>query len=118
MANEIPKHTADEVTPALRKALVESGAIIPTSPEEVTLAENHLTRTVTPQEIAEAFSKLEAALDETSPPSPFMQLDECVVPPTGDGLAMAARNGVELDADTLAIIEDVVAHAKRKPPQT
>ncbi len=118
MPNEIPKHSADEMTPALRKALVESGALIPTTAEEVELAEAHLTRAVTRQEVDAAFAKLEAALDDDSPVSSFMRLDESVVSPTDGGLAMAARNGTELDAETLAKIEASVARATHKPPQT
>lgn len=118
MSNEIPKHSADEMTPALRKALVESGALIPTTAEEVKLAETHLTRNVTPQEVEAAFTKLEAALDDTAPVPLFMHLDECVVPMPESDIAMAARNGAELDAETLAKIEECVARATRKPPQT
>lgn len=118
MPNEIPKHSADEMTPALRKALVESGALIPTTPEEVELAEAHLTRDVTRQETEAAFAKLEAALDETTPAPQFMRLDDCVVAAKDSDFAMAARNGTELDAETLARIEESIARATRKPPQT
>lgn len=118
MPNEIPKHSADEMTPALRRALVESGALIPTTPEEVELAEAHLTRDVTRHETETAFAKLEATLDDTSPASPFMRLDDCVVPATESDFAMAARNGTELDAETLARIEESIARVTRKPPQT
>ena len=118
MPNENPKHSADEMTPALRKALVESGALIPTTPAEVELAEAHLTRHVTAQEVDAAFAQLQKALNDTSPDPAFMQLDESVIPPADSGLAMAARNGDKLDAETLAKIEESVARATRKPPQT
>jgi hypothetical protein len=103
------------MTPALRKALVESGVVIPTTPTEVDLAEARLTRKVTPKEVEAAFARLEKALDELSPAPAFMRLDECVIPPADRGLAMAARNGSELDAETLAKIEETVVRATRKP---
>ncbi len=50
-----------------------------------------------------------------TPDPAFVRLDECVIPPADSGLAMAARNGGELDAETLAKIEESVARATRKP---
>lgn len=117
MQNETP-HPGDEMTPALRKALVESGAVIPTTPSEVKLAEKHLKRRVKPNEVEAAFARLEKALDNIAPILEFMQLDKCVMPPAEGGLSMAARNGGELDAETLAKIEESIARATRKPPQT
>ncbi len=114
MPNETPMHSADEMTPALRKALVESGAIIPTTPEEVELAESHLTRGVTRQEVEAAFAKLEASLDDIKPAPPFMRLDACVMLSTEE-LALAARNGKPLDAETMAKIEDSVSRVMRNP---
>ena len=118
MPNENPKYPGDEMTPALRKALVESGAVIPTTPSEVKLAEAHLTGNVTRLQVEAAFARLEKALDDIAPAPAFMRLDECVMPPADGGLAMAARNGGELDTETLAKIEESVARATRKPPQT
>ena len=118
MPDETPKQAADELTPALRKALVELGAIIPTTPEEVELAEAHLTDGTTHEEAEASFKKLEQILDDDSLAPAFMHLDESVASPTDCGLSMAARNGDELDAETLARIEESVARATRKPPQT
>ena|SRR5216684_745708 len=118
MPNENPKHSADEMTPALRKALVESGVVIPTTPSEVELAEAHLRRNVTPQEVEAEFARLEKALDDITAAPAFMRLDECVIPPADSGLGMAARNAGGLDAETLAKIEESVARATRKAPQT
>lgn len=117
MPDEIPKQTPDELTPTLRKALVELGFILPTTPEEVGLAEAHLTDGTTPEEVEASFQKLEQMLDDESLAPSFMRLDESVVSPTNCGLSMAARNGVELDEETLARIEESVARATRKPPQ-
>jgi hypothetical protein len=117
MSNEIKKHPADEMTPALRKALVESGALIPTTPREVRLAETRGECHLTQKEISESFAQLEKALDGASSDPAFMRLDESVTAPAGNGLAMAARNGDALDAETLAKIEESVNRATRKPPQ-
>gem|GEM_PF-6060042 len=46
-----------------------------------------------------------------------MRLDEAFVGLADNELAMAARNGGDLDAETLARIERDVADAIRKPPQ-
>ena len=116
MPDKTPKQTADELTPALRKALVELGTIIPTTPDEVALAEAHLTDGTTPEEVEASFKKLEQILDDSLAPA-FMRLDESVVSPTDCGLSMAARNGDELDAETLARIEESVARATRKTPR-
>lgn len=118
MPKEIPKKSQDEMTTALRKALVECGAIIPITPDEVELAQRHLTPTPTPNQVDAAFARLEATLNDGRITLSFMNLDDCVVPPTNGGLAMAARNGTELDAETLAKIEKSVSDATRKPSQT
>lgn len=104
------------MTPALRKALVETGAIIPTTPGEVRLAQSALARYPNQQEVDAAFVKLEQALGDTSP-APFMQLNDCVAPSADGGLSMAARNGEELDPDTLARVEESIAQAARKSSQ-
>ncbi len=111
-------HSADEMTPALRKALVELGAAIPTTPQEVRLVEAQLSSEPSRSEIDAAFATVLHALDDSKSSKPFMQLDDAVVSAADDGLAMAARNGSELDATTLAQIERDVASATRKPPQT
>ena len=77
MSDNTPKETNDELTVALRKALVEIGALIPTSPEEVRLVENHLTIGTTPEQVELAFKKLEQKLGDPVA-SPFMRLHESV----------------------------------------
>jgi hypothetical protein len=74
MSNEIPKDSADEMTPALRKALVECGVIIPTTSKEVELAEAHLTHMPTPEQVEASFKKLEQMLAGDSPARSFMRL--------------------------------------------
>src|SRR5690242_1663194 len=118
MPNESEKHSVDELTQTLRKALIESGAIIPVTPEEVELAERHLTGGVTSRDVDAAFIKLEKSLQNLSPVS-FMQLEETIAIPIKNDFAMAARNGEELDAETMAKIENTVNQiiGKSKPPQ-
>jgi len=111
------KQTAAEMTPALRKALVELGASIPITPQEVELANAQLGSEPSRSEIETAFEAVLHAIDETQPSRPFMRLDEAFVGLADNELAMAARNGGDLDAETLARIERDVADAIRKPPQ-
>ena len=118
MPDSHPQHSADEMTPALRKALVEIGAVIPTTPQEVKLAEAQLGPEPPRSEVDAAFVAVLHALDDTKSSKPFMQLDESVVAAADNELAMAARNGTELDAETLAQIERDVAAVTRKLPQT
>jgi hypothetical protein len=103
------------MTSSLRRALVESGVVIPTTLEEVKLAESNCAREVSRDELDASFAKLEQALDGNAPEHSFMHLHQCVMPSTEDGLALAARNGKPLDAETLAKIEDDVSGVIRKP---
>lgn len=118
MPERNPQHSADEMTPALRKALVELGAVIPTTPQEVKLAEAQLGPEPLRSEVDAAFADILHALDDTQSRKPFMQIDEILIAAADSELAMAARNGTELDAETLAQIERDVAAAIRKPPQS
>lgn len=108
---------SDEMTPALRKALVELGAVIPTTPQEVKLVESQLGPEPTRSEIDAAFESVLHVLEDSNSDKPFIHLDESVVDATDNMLAMAARNGSELDEETLAKIERDVAAAIRKPAQ-
>ena len=112
-----PQHSADEMTPALRKALVEIGAVIPTTPQEVKLAEAQLGTEPLRSEVDAAFAAVLHALDDRESSRPFMRLDESDIAASNNELAMAARNGTELDAKTLAQIERDVAAVTRKAPQ-
>jgi len=110
MSNDNPKETNDELTAALRKALVEIGALIPTSPEEVELAEKHLTDGTTAEQVEASFRKLEEILDDDLVTSPFMQLHESVALPAEGCVSVAARHGPpNLGRETLAKIVDDVA---------
>lgn len=108
----------DELTPVLRKALVEIGALIPTTSEEVQLAEAHLGSEPTRAEVADAFENVQRLLHGKADSPAFMRLDESIVVSADNELAMAARNGTALDAETRAKIEQDVAAATRKPSQT
>jgi hypothetical protein len=103
----------DELTPVLHRALVEIGALIPTTPEAVELAETHVVLNSPPTEVSKAFERVLGLLNGTSKQPPFMRLDDCVAPLTEERLALAARKGRELDAETLAKIERDVAEATR-----
>lgn len=120
MPNEIAKPTTDKWTSALRKALVEIGALIPVTPEEVKLAEARLTDGTTPEEVEASFKKLEETLDDNAP-VPFMRLHESVQLPSEDCVSMVARNAANLKTETLARIAHVVASetgkANRKKPK-
>lgn len=108
MSNNTPKETNDELTVALRKALVEIGALIPTSPEEVKLAENHLTIGTTPEQVELAFKKLEEKLSDPFV-SPFMRLHESVLLPDEECVSVAARGAKNLKRETLKKVANAVA---------
>jgi hypothetical protein len=117
MHNHSERPNPEELTPALRKALVELGAVIPTTPEEVVLVETKLTHKVSARETQQAFERLEQSLDDPHESS-FMRLHDCVLAPAEDGLAMAARKGIKLDREMLEKIAKSVARARSKsPPQ-
>jgi len=59
-----PQESTDELPSDLRKALIECGALIPTTPDEVEIAEKQLEIRATPAQINAAFSELEKALDK------------------------------------------------------
>lgn len=117
MTNENSKQATDELTPAVRKALIECGAVIPVTPEEVLLLEKQITVKAKPAEIEAAFKKLEKHLDDPSTRLSFMRLDDSFKPQNEDEFSMAARKGCELDDETRAKIEASVLKALQKPPQ-
>ncbi len=116
--NETPNESADELTSALRKALVEIGILIPRTAEEVTLAEACITDGTTPEQVASSFEKLERMLDSSSTAPAFMRLRESIADLREGGLSMAARKGATLDAKTRAKIEETIARITGKSTQT
>src|SRR5437867_3667545 len=120
MPNEFAKSPTDKWTSALRKALVEIGALIPVTPEEVKLAEARLTDGTTPEEVEASFKRLEEILDDHVLPQ-FMQLHESIQLPSEDCVSMVARNSANLKAEALARIAHAVAsetaEARRKKPK-
>jgi Zn-dependent peptidase ImmA (M78 family) len=120
MPNEITKPMSDKWTSALRKALVEIGALIPVTPEEVKLAEARLTDGTTPEEVEASFKRLEEILDDHVLPQ-FMQLHESIQLPSEDCVSMVARNAATLKAEAVARIAHAVAsataEARRKKPK-
>jgi hypothetical protein len=117
MTKNNPQESTDEFPSGLRKALIECGALIPTTPEEVLLAERQLKIRTTREQIKAAFSELERALDDPTAEISFARLDDSVSVVKNQDLAMAARNGMELGDETRAKIEDSVDKALRKPQQ-
>jgi phage-related tail fiber protein len=103
----MPDHTLGDLTPALRKALVELGTIIPTTPEEVELAEAHLADEATPAEVQAAFEKLERQLAADESETLAIRLAK--------PFSAAADSGRKLDAETLAKTDVDVATAAKKP---
>ena len=117
MTKNNPQESTDEFPSDLRKALIECGALIPTTPDEVLLAERQLKVRTTPAQIKAAFSELEKALDDPNTEISFVRLDDSISVVKNQDLAMAARNGTELGDETRAKIEDSVDKALRKPQQ-
>lgn len=116
MPNEQTNQNTDEITPILRKALVEIGVLIPISPSEVVIADSHFVQEPSSEEENAAFTRLEQILDDDTSSLFFMRIDETLFTPKDGGLAMAARNGEELDSETLAKIKQAIAQATRIPP--
>lgn len=117
MKNKHPHEATDDLPPELRKALIECGAIIPTTPEEVLLAERQHKAMISPAEIDAAFKKLELALNDPTDDLSFAKVNDVLVTMQNEDLAMAARNGEELDEETRAKIEKSVQKFLGKPPQ-
>lgn len=117
MIKKQQKESTDELGPKLRKALIECGAIIPTTEEEVLLAERQHKVKVTPSQIDAAFRKLETALDDPTTEVSFAHPNESLLTRNHEDLSMAARNGDELDEETRAKVEATVERVLRKPPQ-
>ena len=112
-----PQESTDELPSDLRKALIECGALIPTTPDEVEVAEKQLEIRATPAQINAAFSELEKALDDPASEICFLKLSETLSVLRNEDLAMAARNGNELAEETRAKIEKSVDDALKKPQQ-
>jgi|SRR5947209_10687921 len=112
-----PQESTDELPSDLRKALIECGALIPTTPAEVEVAEKQLEIRATPAQINAAFSELEKGLDDPITEIKFVKLSESLSVLRNDDLAMAARNGNELAEETRAKIEKSVDDALKKPQQ-
>jgi len=114
MPNPRTTQSADELTPELKTALVEIGAIIPTTAAEVALVENKFTAALPKPEVNAAFDAVLRMMDGDASSEAFIK--PSAVSAVGDyELALAARNGNALDAETLAKIEADVAQATRKP---
>lgn len=117
MPNPRTKQSADELTPELKQALVEIGAIIPTTAAEVALVGNKFTAALPNSEVNAAFDAILRMMDADASTDTFIK--PVVMSVVDDyELAMAARNGHALDAETLAKIEADVARATRKPDKS
>jgi len=117
MPNETSISAEDGISPSLRKVLIEVGALIPTTPQEVEIAEARLNSDLPAEVVSAAFAKLEQMIDDESPSTPFMSFREPIIISEECGLAMAARNGAALDPETLQRIEESVAQALLQPPR-
>ena len=117
MPNSRTPQSDDELTPELKQALVEIGAIIPTTAAEVALAENKLAAAPSKAKMNAAFDAVLRMIDNDTTSEAFVH--SVAVPAEADyEFAMAARNGVVLDAETLAKIEADVARATQKPDKS
>ena len=97
--------------------MIECGALIPTTPNEVEVAERQLEIRATPAQINAAFSALEKALDDPTAEINFVKLSESLSIEKNQDLAMAARNGNELADETRVRIEKSIDNALKKPQQ-
>jgi len=114
MTKENEKDRNDDLPVELHKALIECGAVIPTTPEEVALAERHLKTKVLPSQIEAAFSKLEESLDKPGDNLDFVKMNPIAVLYDTPGLALAARNGTELDEETKAKIDQTLKKIRKE----
>ena len=117
MTKRNPHVNSDDLPSELHKALIECGAVIPTTPEEVLLAERHHKAKTSPEQIEAAFQKLEMALEDPADDLSFAKVNDVLITMQNEELAMAARNGQELDETTRAKIEASVEKVLRKPSQ-
>lgn len=117
MTKKNENESADDLAPELRKALVECGAIIPTTSEEVALVEKRAKSKLTAAQIDAAFGKLEEAIDKPDEDLSFVKLNASILEPRTDEMSMAARNGCEIDDETRAKIDETVEKILKKPPQ-
>ena len=99
MSNPSSLQPTDDLTPELRKALVEIGAVIPTTTADVALAERHLECQLSQSQIDASFSQIERMLAHQSAPkaAPVRYKTNAA---SSMGLALAARNGSEIDEAT------------------
>jgi hypothetical protein len=112
-----PQELTDELPSDLRKALIECGALIPTTPNEVEIAEKQLEIRATPAQINASFREIEKALDDPTTEIEFVKLSESLSVLRNEELAMAARNGNDLAEEIRAKIEKSVNNALKKPQQ-
>lgn len=116
MTKKNENESVDDLAPELRKALVECGAIIPTTSEDVALVEKNIKSKLTSAQIDAAFGKLEEVLGKPEDLS-FVKLNSSILQPQSDEMSMAARNGCEIDEETRAKIDETVERILKKPPQ-
>ena len=93
MTNQASEKIQDEMKPAIHKAMVELGHVIPTTPETVELAENQLIEDGDDSDIDESFARLSNLLKSGKPAPSFCELEESFIPLMNTELSMAARNG-------------------------
>ena len=117
MTKKNEQERVDDLATELRRALVECGAIIPTTPEEVALAEKHQKLDLSPTQIDIAFGELEKAINNPEVDLSFVKLNASILPIETGELSMAARNGCEIDESTRAKIEETVNKILEKPSE-
>ena len=103
MSNSSSPQPEDILSSELRKALVEIGAIIPTTAAEVALAERHLKCQVSERQLDESYLQIQEILKSQSQQKPAVRYKSGAVAATG--LALAARKGTQIDEVTRAKIE-------------
>ena len=111
MSNSSSPLPEDILSPELRKALVEIGAMIPTTAAEVALAERHLDLQVSESQIDASFSEIQELVKSRSQPKPAVRYKTGAVAATG--LALAARKGAQIDEATRAKIEADINQANQ-----
>ncbi|WP_395741687.1 hypothetical protein [Prosthecobacter sp.] len=115
MSSQSTNQSNDDLRPEIRKALVEIGAVIPTTVSQVSLAERHMDCQVSQSQIDASFAQIEQMLTWQSSAKtavPVMRYTTDAASFTG--LALAARNGSEIDEATRSKIEADIADANRK----
>ena len=111
MSNSSSPQSEDIISPDLRKALVEIGAMIPTTAAEVTLAERLLDWQVSESQIGKSFLQIQELLKGSSRPKSVVRYKGGAVATTG--LALAARKGTQIDETIRAKIEADITQANQ-----